>query len=342
MKPHCSGLTMKGPYKSTGGFSLVELLVAITIGLALLGGLALMFGNSSQSGNELEKSVRQMENGRYATDLLSEEISLAGYYGELPIDTLAATTVNACVTTPSLLGWDGAGGTVPVRLTGVSSADASSLSCLPNRKANTPVLILRRLDTVAVTPGAIIANTQYVQSSRCNSDPVGTAFVFSSTTSSFTLRDLNCTTLNNVRRYVHRVYFIASCDECGTDTVPTLKRAELVANQITVSPVTEGIDDWAFEFGFDTNGDGIPEIFRTGLSGVAAAADNDWSNVVAVRGYLLARTTEASAGFTDGKTYSLGAAGSRGPFTDGFKRRVFTLTSRLNNPAGFREVATGS
>lgn len=328
---------------NASGFSLVELMVAITIGLALLAGLALMFGNSSLSGSELEKSVRQMENGRFSTDLLSEEISLAGYYGELPIDTLTAAPVGGCVTTANALGWNNATTTVPVRVTGLSAAEATALTCLANRKPNTPALILRRLETLTVAPAAITANTLYVQSTRCNSDPVATVFVASTSSAAFTLRDLNCTTLTNVRRYVHRVYFIASCDECGVDTVPTLKRAELVADQMVVTPLAQGIDDFGFEFGFDTNGDGAPDLYRTALSGTALAADNDWNNVVAVRTHLLARTTEPTAGFTENKTYSLGLAGTRGPFTDGFKRRVFSATGRLNNPAGFKDVpATGT
>ena len=34
----------------------------------------------------------------------------------------------------------------------------------------------------------------------------------------------------------------------------------------------------------------------------------------------------------------MGLAGTRGPFTDNYKRRVYVVTGRLNNPAGVREV----
>ena len=64
-------------HKSMRGFSLIELMVAIAIGLILVAGLAMLFANSSQTGNEIDKSIRQIENGRYAAELLSEDISVA-------------------------------------------------------------------------------------------------------------------------------------------------------------------------------------------------------------------------------------------------------------------------
>ena len=63
-----------------GGFSLVELLVSLAIGLLIVSGLTVLFVNSSQSGSELDKSVRQIESGRYAMEVMSDDIRLAGFY----------------------------------------------------------------------------------------------------------------------------------------------------------------------------------------------------------------------------------------------------------------------
>ena len=58
------------------GFSLVELMVSLAIGLVLVAGLATLFADSSRTGAEIDKSMRQIENGRYAVDLLSETLAL--------------------------------------------------------------------------------------------------------------------------------------------------------------------------------------------------------------------------------------------------------------------------
>lgn len=328
--------------KPMRGFSLVELMVALAIGLILVAGLAALFANSSQSGNEIDKSIRQIENGRYAAELLTENISIAGYYGELARDGMTVTTpdpATLCATTITGLGWDNAALTIPAAVTGLTATQAAALTaCLPNYKTGTVGLVLRHLDTTAVAPGAATNGGVYIQSSRCSTDPTATKFVISTASTDFTLKNLNCVAINTVQRYVARIYYVASCNECGIDTTPTLKRAELVGNAMVVSPLVEGIEEVAYDYAFDTNNDGAPDVYLAGLSGVAAAADNDWNNVVGVRVHMLSRTTETSPGFVDGKTYDLGLAGTRGPFTDAYKRRAYTVTARINNVAGPREI----
>lgn len=328
--------------QSMRGFSLVELMVALAIGLILVAGLAALFANSSQTGNEIDKSIRQIENGRYAAELLTENVSIAGYYGELARDGMTVGTPDPaalCATAITGLGWDNATLTIPAALTGLTAAQTAALTaCLPNYKTGTTGLVLRHLDTTAVAPGASTNGGIYMQGSRCSTDPTATKFILSTAASDFTLRNLDCAAVNMVQRYVARIYYVASCNECGIDTTPTLKRAELVGSAMVVSPLVEGIEEVAYDYGFDTNNDGAPDVYLGGLSGVAAAADNDWNNVVGVRVHMLSRTTETSSGFVDSKTYDLGSAGTRGPFNDAYKRRAYTVTVRINNVAGPREI----
>ena len=69
--------------RKSNGFSLVEVMVALTIGLFLLGGLTAIFINSSQANHELQKTAQQIENGRYAIATVSQDLRLAGFYGHL-------------------------------------------------------------------------------------------------------------------------------------------------------------------------------------------------------------------------------------------------------------------
>src|SRR5205085_10975595 len=96
-----------------------------------------------------------------------------------------------------------------------------------------------------------------------------------------------------------RTYYVADCDECGSDTIPTLKRAELSGAQIVVTPLVEGIESLQLEYGFDGDGDGNPDRWLEAPDAALGAAFGDWSNVLAVRLYALVRAGDAQAGYVD-------------------------------------------
>ena len=71
------------------GFSLVELMIASTLGLLILSTMISVFVSTSQSRNEVDKSSRQIENGRFAIEMLREDIQLASFYGDyLPTSSI--------------------------------------------------------------------------------------------------------------------------------------------------------------------------------------------------------------------------------------------------------------
>jgi type IV pilus assembly protein PilW len=333
---HAAGIASAARRARQQGLSIVELLVAMAIGLALLSGLVTIYVNGSRSNLEQERSVRQLDNGRYAMEVIGEDINMAGYYGDVVVEELTFGPAATCATALADLGWNNAALSGPVAITGLDSVEAAAAACLDSHLAGTPALLIRRVDTTRVQPAAAVAGTPYLQTSRCASDLVATKFVLAAATVDFTLRTRDCATTNTVQRYITRIYYLASCNECGNDTVPTLKVAELRGAAFVSVPLAEGVEDLAFEFGFDTDANGSADVYQTGLSGVAGA--DNWSNVVAARVYLLTRTTEATPGFTSARTFNLGLAGVRGPFADNFKRRVYVMTHRLNNVSGPRET----
>ena len=87
---------MKQPIytKRQSGFTLVELMVSIVIGLLMLAALIALMLNVSRNNNEMTKSNRMIENGRFALQLLQTDLSHAGYWGgHVPeFDDLSRTT----------------------------------------------------------------------------------------------------------------------------------------------------------------------------------------------------------------------------------------------------------
>ncbi len=340
------------------GLSVVELMVGLTVGMLLVAGLALMFGNATRSSVELEKTVRHIENGRQAMDLLSEDLALAGFYGTMPATTYATdTTLNPCangtvvataLTTMASLSPPVAPFPVEGVFPGQTTYGGTVLSCLANRKPGTPALILRRLDTATTAVGSVAANVAYVQTSHSAADNFY-SYRASASGSGFTLRN-GAGAINPVRRFITRAYYIATCSDCSGagDGIPTLTRMEVVGTQVVVSPLAEGIDQVGFDYGFDTNNDGAADEWY-GLNDqatqteatVAATSPRGWGNVAAVRVSLVSRNTERTVGHTDTRTYAIGRQGLVDRYTtaanDNFKRRGYVTTVRLQNVAGLRE-----
>ena len=316
------------PPRRQAGLSLVELMISLTIGLVLLAGITTLIARQSITRSELEKSSRQIENGRYALQILHDEIEHAGFYGEYSPSATTTYTVPAdpCDTAVSNLGWNSATPAIPVAIHGYAggAADPTATSCLDNYKPNTAVLVTRRTATVTVAAAAADGVTTYLQTSRCNTDTI--PFVLG--TAGFTLKQKDCATLAPLRQYIVRIYYISTCSICDTDTLPTLKVVEFINNAQTTIPLVEGIENMQFDYGIDTTGDGSSDAYTT--------TPVNWEDVMAVRVNLLARNNDPTGGYTDSKSYTLGEYGAVTP-GGAYKRHVYSQLIRAVNPSGRRE-----
>lgn len=329
------------------GLSLVELMISIGIGLVILAAVVNIFVNTSASRNEIERTSRQIENGRYAVELLSNDLRLAGFFGELNVTTLAAPGAlpDACATAVTDLQ-----ASIPLHIQGYPEG-AGAPACVPAIKASTDIVVVRRARTcVAGVSGcpAAVNGTPYMQVSLCESEAPATPYLLGlQGTQAYSLKIRDCTTLAGMRQFMTNIYFVSDNNGAGQN-VPTLKRMELGAS-FTETPLVEGIEFFRISYGIDNNGDGYPDAYSadpanyTYAGCTSCTAVNNWSNVMTAHLYVLARNIEVSPGYTDAKTYNLGSdsAGNPiavGPFNDAYRRHVYTNLIRVVNPAGRRDV----
>ncbi|OYW15343.1 MAG: hypothetical protein B7Z46_00605 [Hydrogenophilales bacterium 12-64-6] len=66
---------------SQAGFSLVELMVAITIGFIVIGAVGYLYIGSRGAFRTADNMSRMQETARYAMDTLTRDIRMAGYRG---------------------------------------------------------------------------------------------------------------------------------------------------------------------------------------------------------------------------------------------------------------------
>ena len=331
------------------GLSLIELMISITIGLLILVALSTLFVNQSKTRSELDKSNRMIENGRYALEVLSGDLRMAGYYGEFTpssgVPAIPGSLPDPCSTSASdiaaalqlaVQGYDAAAPTS--QISGPPCSFTYSAGNARTLNPGSDVLVIRRASTATpIVQGVALDGIHYIQASLCQYDT--TQYKVDTVKANFTLRQRNCTATSttpyaNLRNMLVHVYFVSPNNRASpADGIPTLKMLELDAttHNFIVTPLVEGIEYMQLEYGLDTSNDGIADSF------VSAPATSDWPNVVAVKVNLLARNNEPTKGYSDTKTYTLGPAGTVSP-GGSYKRHAYTQFIRLVNPAGRRET----
>lgn len=275
-------------YKTQLGLSLIELLISIAIGSMLLAALVSTFKSSSDSYRELQKSSDLIENGRYAAELLHDDIRHAGFYGHFS----ATGTFPAALPDPCEIASEAVletGLMVPIQVydaaAGVTatSCDEKGFFTAADLQANSDILVIRHASTQlfagtdeqGLNPvnNTTVDGAVYIQSNVRDAEikiadaanavnpATSTADVKGDTDANRLNKFPGKTTLPyaDIRQYQVHVYYVARCNAAavctGADT-PTLKRLELSADgsggtEMTIIPLVEGIQRFNVEFGID-------------------------------------------------------------------------------------------
>jgi type IV pilus assembly protein PilW len=334
------------------GLNMVELMVALAIGLFLLVGLVGVFASSNRAYLELNRSAQQIENGRFAVQILSDDLAIAGYYGRYYSSLAApASLPDPCTTSPA----SALRTATPLVVQGYNAPGSSPITgCLAaaDHVAGTDILVLRRADAQETAVASLAASEVYIQT---NADPNNLSnpvvALGSGGGAAFPLTDRDGSTKSRIRKYHVHIYYVAPCSvpagggttctgaaDDGGAPIPTLKRMELIgasgiaANDWRVVPLVEGIENFQVDYGLDADGDGVHDGAYTADPATVAS----WMNVVTVRLNVLARNLEATSGYTDAKVYDMGVAGTVTP-GGAFKRHVYNSVVRIVNPSSRRE-----
>ena len=319
------------------GMSLVELMVAITIGMFMVAALVALFARSSFDRRTLDLTGRQIENGRFALDTLRDEISMAGYFGELsPKEVLIYASADPCATSLANMGWNAATFQVPLPVEGGTTLPVGWGCGALNRKAGTEYLVIRYLAPASTTPAGSTPGVVSLQANGCQDISTPFALANGGTATNFPLTQQDCSTAMPVRELRTRLYYVSTCGVCSpNDGIPTLKVLERRGGVTTESVVADGVEDLRVEYGLDTTGDGMVDSYATDPTATQL------KDLVATRVRVVARTTETVAGHVDGKT--IGGEGGLPDFTPAtadlaYKRKAFVELVSLPNAAGPREA----
>jgi type IV pilus assembly protein PilW len=316
-------------YRHQTGMTLIELMVALAIGMFLMIGAITVFMQGRTSFRVTESVARLQENARYVLDVLEPDIRMAGYLGltNRPWLVSGRTTENPLTlpTTGTLSGSCGANWPIDLDNGVAATNNSYSWDCAgQNVDTGSDTLLVRRVaeDTLtAAQVNAATAGTLFVQSLR-GGGVDGTIFTGTTPTNFDTLTQ-------ELHMLVANGYYVSTQSSLGT-TIPSLRMKTLVAGRtIEDREVLPGVEDMQVQLGIDVDPEGAANrgvIDRYVNPGDALLAT---ANVLAVRLWLRVRAERLENGFTDGTTYNY--ADENQTYNDGFRRVVVSKTIYLRN-----------
>jgi type IV pilus assembly protein PilW len=305
------------------GLSLIELMIALLVGLLLLGGLIQIYLSSKQSYNAQEQLARMQEGGRFAMDLITRDLRRAGHWGGNR--NLAVITGNPGPSAPAhnCAADNTWGRMIEWRVSGMNQDVApGGYDCATDYMTGTDILAVRYATAEIIPDGDVVGDNLFLRSTMCHGRVMTGALEGDSGNA---IPSDECSTLDHmlpvVRRLVSNAYYIGESGQtCGAAAIPALFRVRLANNGL---PVTEQIAT------------GVEQLqVRYLVNGAYqdAVTDAEWPFVQAVRVWLLMRGECPEPGLANAADYVVGDVTVNG--SDGFRRQLYVSTVMLRNPMG--------
>lgn len=326
---HINSLRPRAAHSGQSGFTLIELMVASTIALFMLIGVSELYLSSLSSEKTTASASEITTNGRYAIDVLRNDLLHAGFRGITWAQPSAMTTATGSITGECM----GANFATNLRQ-GVWGANDNNpfTTCIPSANYSTGDVLVVRHAAAASTPTASLnANTLYFRSAYERGE------VFQGSKSA----EL-ATTFTQTPRFDYaletKVYYISPFTDSSTESpkVPALYRvvtgagssspkmsAELVASNIENMQVRYGRLTTDMNTQFYT-----ASAVSTTASGTTTVA-SEWDSVNSVRIWILVRSSKPEPGYINTSTYTLGDRTIT--VNDSYRREVFSTVVQLRN-----------
>ncbi len=319
------------------GFSLIEMMIALTIGLLVIAALTGVVISGSRSSKSNDRTADMQNGGRYAMDVLKRDIQHAGHHGLTGAEIISSTqtVTNECV----------AGFALNLRqsIFGANATNPYAATCIPAHEPNTDILVVRyvSLNSTPSTPGVaptisapLTANTYFFRSAY----GVGTIYQGTAAPTSMTQEPQQDHTVET------HVYYIRPFTVSATESplIPALCRVILDKDGTMTNPnspevIASGIDQLQLRYGV-LNADGTLQYLDANAVDAAAngatTTANNWDRVRAVQLWLTARSNRAEENayvYSGNDMGDINAAASVANGTSHFRRQMFTSTIQMRN-----------
>ena len=336
--------------KGKGGFTLVEVLIAMVIGLFLMGGVIELFLSTKTSIRLQQQMGYLQENGRMAMELLSKQIRNADYWGCSNNSNVGSVINTASPAYDPIKhgGPDASNGIGGTNNTGLNGSDTITLRGFSSSDSIGIDKDQPQAASIGADSVGDLQQGDVVMISNCKGADIFQITNDPQTSGQIIIHSIgNTVAPGNAATYTTDGTAATSkkvCNDClhqsyagGDATIGKVNTTTLSINTgasgepalfmtdsilcITSCELVEGIENMQILYGEDTDGDLSVNQY------VTANNVTDMNNVISVQVSLLARTEKTVA--TSAQTYTYN--GATVTSTDNRLRKVYTSTITIRN-----------
>lgn len=333
------------------GFSLIEVMIALVLGLILLGGAVSIFINNNAVYRLESELSRMQETGRFLIDMISKEVRMAGYTGCSSRQNIVPNVVMTSAThlpPIGLLGQNAITGydydilnstwepTLPAFISAAGNVNATV-------QGNTDVFIVQRasecgaqltsdMSGLGSVVAALTNNCDFTANNVAIITDCQSADVFRINTNTLSansqilvpnsnLSKIYRATNSQIHQQHSNTFFIAG-GTSGDSAIWMATWDPATSSRYIVSELADGVDQMHILYGEDTTGDAYADIY------VGAATVADWARVRSIRVLLLLSSDDNVT--TEPRAFTFNGANVNGS-NDRRLRLAFSTTITLRN-----------
>lgn len=290
------------------GLTMVELLVALLIGIFVIASAAALFVAAKRSYTDVERSGRMAENARFALQTVAMDLRHAGFFGEsappgIDLDDALDDVDGDCSGRAAAYDVDN------YVFVARSDVDGEAIGCIDDAVPGSDVLIIkgvrpRRLsdgdpddedddDGTIDTPESLDGQLTYVVANAIS------GLLFDGGDSAPTMNIGGEVPGGNAWEYRFLAYYVRAGE------VPQLSRKVLAWDgdgmRVVTEDIVDGIEMFHVAIGMDDDDDGEVDSYRDSTD-----ATVDWARVESMEVHMLVRGVERDPSYTDENSYDLG------------------------------------
>ena len=286
------------------GFSLIELLIAMLLGIVLTLGATKIYVQNARDAREIEKAAILSENGRFALQILTKNLRHAGFFGstniaDIVIDDSLAEVEGDCDNLAGVFNLDTA-------VYAEKAFSSNAMGCISDVLPNTHLLVVKR----------VLSNPLYDSNPEDENASQDGIFSFPNSPEEKKVylagnRESGVLSLGNqipiypaggearvAWPYQSAIYYVRDLE------IPTLSRKVLKWSDTGLSlqneDLIEGVENLAVKAGVDSDFDGSIDSFEN-----IESPPSNWNEVEALEIYLLLRSSYPDPNYENKKLYSL-------------------------------------